>query len=237
VFVEGTTLVKLINPRVFIISLMMLTAAICSVTLKPTARLADDGPKVDLETMIPAQFANWNIDSTMAPIQVSPDVQAKLDVLYNQTLSRTYVNKRGERIMLSIAYGGDQSGDGTQVHRPEFCYVSQGFQLTKNIVDEVATSYGLLTVRRLFAVQRNRNEPITYWITVGNRATLPGIARKLAQLEYGLSGKIPDGMLVRISSLKTNEREAYQLHDVFIQELLGAVSERDRVRIAGRFAA
>ena len=34
---------------------------------------------------------------------------ALISKIYNQTLTRTYVNLRNERIMLSIAYGGDRA--------------------------------------------------------------------------------------------------------------------------------
>ena len=75
----------------------------------PKAKIADQEPKINLETMIPQQFGDWKVDETIVPLQVSPDLQAALDKVYNQTLTRTYVNSRDERIMLSIAYGADQS--------------------------------------------------------------------------------------------------------------------------------
>jgi EpsI family protein len=212
-------------------------AAIGAQALKPSRKMADASPPFELTRIIPGEFGDWKTDPSIRPISVSPEVQAMLDNIYNQTLARTYINSRGQRIMLSIAYGGDQAGEATQMHRPEFCYVAQGFQLTQNVVSQIVMDYGALPVRRLFAIQGSRNEPITYWITVGDRATLPGIGRKLAQLAYGLTGNIPDGMLVRVSSIDSDGREAYLLHDRFIRELLMAVPEQHRVRLAGRFAA
>jgi EpsI family protein len=84
-------------------------------------------------------------------------------------------------------------------------------------------------------VQGPRNEPITYWITVGEDQTLPGIGRKLSQLKYGLVGEVPDGMLVRVSSISRDQITAYQLQDKFVEQLLGAVNADTRVRLAGRF--
>ena len=158
----------------------------------------------------------------------------QLDALYDQTLTRTYINSKGQRIMLSIAYGGDQSGDKAQVHRPEFCYAAQGFQLSSNFESQIRTESGTLPVRRLKAVQGKRNEPITYWITVGDNVTLPGLGRKLIQLRYGLTGKVPDGMLVRVSSIDQDTANAYQVQDRFISDMLAAVNEQDRIRVAGR---
>lgn len=229
------------NRRYFVIPLLicllMVSATATAIALKPNQRMADLLPPLSLAKAIPEQFAEWRIDASIAPVSQSADVQAKLDEIYSQTLSRTYANTSGQRIMLSIAYGADQSGDGNQVHRPEFCYTAQGFQLISNIIGDLSTQYGTLPVRRLLAVQGYRNEPITYWVTVGDKATLPGIKRKLNQLAYGLTGTVPDGMLVRVSSIDTDSVNAYKLQESFIRDLLLAMAPQDRARVAGRFGA
>ena len=107
---------------------MMLAVAL-AIAMKPTMKLAENKPPVNLELMIPRAFADWKLDRSLAPIIASPDVQERLALIYNQTLSRTYVNLAGQRVMLSIAYGDNQATDDTQVHRPEFCYSAQGFRL------------------------------------------------------------------------------------------------------------
>lgn len=224
---------KLFDTRIIAIGILMLAAAGVAVAMKPTERLADKGAKVDLETMIPKQFGDWNLDPSIVPILPDPGVQAIVDKIYNQTLARTYVNGKNERVMLSIAYGGDQSGDATQVHRPEFCYSAQGFQVASSVASELLTQYGVIPVRRLFASQGQRREPITYWITVGDKATLPGLGRKLLQLRYGLTGKVPDGMLVRVSSIGARTEEQYKIQEAFVKNMLDAVKPADRVRLTG----
>lgn len=225
------------TPASLMICALMLIAMTMAILLKPHQRMADQLPALHLKNTIPEQFGGWRLDTTIIPVSQSADVQAKLEELYSETLARTYANAKGQRIMLSIAYGADQSGDGNQVHRPEFCYTAQGFQLLSNKVAALVTQYGTLPVRRLLAVQGARNEPITYWVTVGDKATLPGIQRKLNQLAYGLSGTIPDGMLVRVSSIDTNTGNAYQLQETFIRDLLQAMPVEERARVAGRFGA
>lgn len=219
------------------ICLLMVASAAMAVALKPHERMAETLPPLSLEKAIPRQFGDWRIDNTIVPITVSPDVQAQLDQLYSQTLSRTYTNSQGHRVMLSIAYGADQSGDGNQVHRPEFCYTAQGFQLLSSNIGGLITEYGTLPVRRLLAVQGERNEPITYWITIGDKATLPGLKRKLNQLAYGLTGTVPDGMLVRVSSINPNTESAYELQAKFVRDLLASMDPQDRIRAAGKFGA
>lgn len=214
---------------------LMLFASLAAPALSPRHKMADDGPKIDLNAMIPAQFGGWRIDTSITPVLAAPDVQAKLDAIYNQVLARTYINGQGQRIMLTIAYGGDQSGDGSQVHRPEYCYTAQGFKISENHSGTLATAYGDLPVRRLMTSLRQRLEPITYWITVGDRATLPGIGRKLEQIKYGLSGKVPDGMLVRISSIDPDKTHAYQVQQNFTLAMLASMKPDDRVKLTGNF--
>ena len=98
------------------IGIAMVVAAGLAIAARPTVRIVDQKARIDLERSIPIAFGEWQVDASVAPIAVSPDVQAKLNKIYNQTLSRTYVNGSGQRIMLSIAYGGDQSNDESQVH-------------------------------------------------------------------------------------------------------------------------
>lgn len=212
---------------------LMFAASTAAVALRPTHKLADAGPKVDLEAMIPKQFGDWRIDDTIRPVLPSPDQQAALDKIYNQVLARTYVNSRGQRVMLSIAYGGDQS-DSMQVHLPEVCYAAQGFQIKKASLGQLATEYGALPIKRLVASMNSRIEPITYWITVGEEVVNSGIKRKLAQLKHGITGSVPDGILVRASSIDRDESNAYQLQEAFFRDMLAGMQEADRNKVAGR---
>jgi len=52
-------------------------------------------------------------------------------------------------------------------------------------------------------------------------------------MRYGLTGRIPDGMIFRVSSIDPDQVRANQLHDRFINELLQAVSPAERTRLAG----
>lgn len=224
---------KTFNLRYYTIGLAMLVAAGLALVMTPLRKVADEGPKLDMETMIPKQFGDWKLDESIAPLIADPRQTALLNKIYHQTLSRTYVNARGERIMLSIAYGGDQR-DGMSVHKPEICYPSQGFQILKNITDTFSTGNSSIPVRRLVATQGQRIEPITYWTTVGDNVAVTGIKRKLYQLKYGLTGRIPDGLLFRISSIQSDDEQAYKMHDDFARTLLDALTPDGRLRLSGQ---
>lgn len=212
---------------------LMLAAAIASPMLRATNRLADQLPPIKLDTMIPRQFGEWKELTDVAQQVVDPEVQQKLDTIYGQILARVYVNAAGDRVMLSIAYGTNQGSDDFQVHRPEYCYSAQGFQVKEGQMSLVPYGNGSIPLQRLEAHQGRRHEPISYWITIGNKATLPGLSRKLLQLSHGLSGNIPDGMLVRVSSIDRDAGKQYQVHDQFIKAMLDAVDPLLRQRMAG----
>ncbi len=216
------------------LGLLMMSSAVVTKALTPSVRMADTQAKFDLETMIPKQFGEWAVDARMVPLQVDPETQAKLDRIYNQTLSRTYVNRTGERVMLSLAYGGDQS-DNTGLHRPEVCYAAQGFEVKKNTGALLVTGYGAVPIRRLVAVNGARHEPITYWITVGNKAINPGLDQRLLQLRMGLTGVVPDGILVRVSTITPDVAASYKVQDAFVNELLNSLDGSARARLIGVF--
>ncbi|MHB1098802.1 MAG: exosortase-associated protein EpsI, B-type [Burkholderiales bacterium] len=218
-----------------IISLVLLLGAGLAWAMKPIHKIADDHSKINLETLVPKQFGDWRLDEKAMPVVTNPEVQAVIDKIYNQTLTRTYINAKGERIMLSIAYGGNQS-DGLQVHKPEVCYPAQGFQIfntTKGSLplDKINES---IPVKRLVATQGERHEPITYWTTVGDQVALDGLQWRLAQLRYGLTGNIPDGLLFRISSIDPDDARAFALQDRFVNDLMGALNRNGRARLIGK---
>lgn len=215
-----------------VLGLAMLLTAVATRALTPATRLAQARERFDLAASIPMQFPGWSVDTGLAPVSPNPDSQAAIDKIYDQTLARTYIDASGQRVMLSIAYGGDQS-KALQLHLPEVCYVAQGFQIIQKGDGMMVTGFGTLPVKRLVARADMRNEPITYWITVGDQLTRGGVAQKLQLLAYGLSGKIPDGMLVRVSSITTDVPAAYQLQDGFSAAMLAALTPQSRARLLG----
>lgn len=200
----------------------VITAATAYI-LKPTYYLADFKTKIDLSNQIPIKFAGWQEDTSFVPVLPNPQVQAKLDVLYSSTLARTYINSKGQRVMLSVAYGSDQSSEVTAVHRPEFCYSAQGFKVTNLGLSSVPVGQRNIKVQHLLGVLGQRYEPISYWITVDETATLPGFGRKLIQIRYGLQNKIPDGLLFRLSTVGMKQDESFALQRQFLSDLAASM--------------
>jgi EpsI family protein len=210
----------------------MCTAAALGYVATPVLKLADQGRKLDLERVFPSMFGDWRIDENLPVILPSPEIQAKLDRIYNQVLSRTYINGLGERVMLSVAYGGDQS-DGTSAHKPEVCYPAQGFQILANRRQSLNIGSYQIGVRQLVSQLGSRVEPITYWIVTGNQVVTSAIEQKLAQIRFGIRGLIPDGLLVRVSSIDRDVDRAFRTQQTFIQSIVMGMDESQRSRVAG----
>jgi EpsI family protein len=215
----------------FLIAALMIAASIGAVVARPSVKLSDEKP-ILLETMVPKQFGDWSEQPQFFAQVVNPQTQETLDKLYSQILGRTYANSSGYRIMISLAYGSDQRGS-LQAHKPEACYPAQGFTLQKNEAGQLVTSFGDIPVRRLFTTMATRKEPVTYWFTVGDQAVMGRTQKKLVELRFGLTGRIPDGLLFRVSSIDPDQAHANQLHDQFVNQLLQAVPPAERKRLSG----
>ena len=215
-----------------VIALLMFAASGGAMLARPTLRAADVGQVISLEVMVPKQFGDWREEPQRYVQVVNPQTQQLLDKLYSELLSRVYVNASGYRIMLSLAYGSDQRGT-LQAHKPEVCYPAQGFLLRKIVGGTLVTGAGEIPVRRLYTTLGNRHEPVTYWFTIGDRAVEGKLQKRLVELSFGLTGRIPDGMLFRVSSIDPDEARAYRMQDDFVRQLLDSVPPPARKRLAG----
>lgn len=216
----------------FLLLALMVAASGLAIAIRPTQRIADMGTPVHLETMIPKSFGSWREEPQNQTLIIDPQQKELINLIYTQTLSRTYINPEGYRIMLSIAYGSDQS-DAKQVHRPEVCYPSQGFLLKNKQYGQLATTNGSIPVTRIETSLGQRNEPVTYWITVADRVVGPGLEKKLVEMSYGLRGKIPDGLLFRLSSIDSEPTRAYEKQNAFAAELLSSMTSENRQKFIG----
>ncbi|MCF6345311.1 MAG: EpsI family protein [Thiomicrorhabdus sp.] len=229
---------KMFNLPVIIISILMVFSYFTVNYLKPTEYMANLKNQESLKSIVPKQLGDWKASKIELALIKAPDVEESLNEIYSDILERHYKNKNSDDVFLSLAYGTDQSSDQNQVHRPEFCYPAQGFQIT-HIRDEKIKldAERTLLVRRLLATAPGRVEPITYWIVIGDKVTLPGVSRKLIQLKYGFSGKIPDGLLFRVSSITEDVELAYQNQDDFIKALFNQLDVKQKEFVFGRAVA
>lgn len=159
-----------------------------------TAKLAD---------LIPRQFGQWDTVKRGDVVVASEDEAAPVEGFYDQVLTRTYAAAGLPEIMLLIAYGSTQGGS-LQLHRPETCYPGQGFRLTDFSVSQANLDSSRPVAMRHFTAQRDeRTERVIYWTRVADRFPLNSAELYGVILSSVLKGVVPDGVLVRFSTIGT----------------------------------
>jgi len=216
-----------------VLGVLMLSAGVATKALTPTVKMADREAPLNLNRVVPEQFGDWHVDpDAQANVVPSPDVKANLDKIYDQILSRTYINSRGERMMLTITYGSQQTQD-LRAHRQEVCYAAQGFAINALTHETIDVAGHKVPVTRMFAEKEQRKEPVTYWFTMGNQVVLSRTERFMVQLKYSVAGVIPDGLLVRVSNLSGDPATAYALQHAFLNQLMATVDKTASVKLLG----
>lgn len=188
---------------------------------------------VPLESLFPQRVGEWVPDPVSSGLVRPAFEQAKRFQMYDQVLERTYVHPSGARVMVSVAYGRQQSV-GLQMHRPEVCYKAGGFSVGATEPGRIDLGGHVLPVTRLVATMPGRPEPITYWRMLGDEVVQDEASFKIRQFVSGLTRRrIDDGLLVRLSSIHPDARTAWRVQERFARDLAAALSEPQRVRVMG----
>ena len=188
------------NRIAFCIAALMVLASIGAVLARPTVKAADEGPPISLEHMIPRQFGDWRrraaalragrqsanpgtgLDKLLQPDPENPRIH-QFRRLPRDVVAR--VRQQPARLAAGAQARGLLSGAGFP-------------SIEKNTADQLESPFGEIPVRRLFGHLGARYEPVTYWFTVGRHAAVQGATqKKLVELRFGLTGRIPDGLLYR----------------------------------------
>lgn len=208
---------------------------------RATPRLEQGRETPPLAELIPERFGEWSAEpEAVAPVLLVPDVltdaEAAQSASYDDVLMRTYRHAGGASVMVAIAYGRRQTQE-LKIHRPELCYYAQGFSVSSlgersvRLDDELAVAS-----RALLTQNRDRVEVVTYWIRVGRHVVNDAWALRWSILRDGLEGRVPDGLLVRASTLAASaagtEREL-ALQQEFLADLYRAVPARAQRFLAG----
>jgi EpsI family protein len=143
-------------------------------------------------------------------------------------VGRGYTDGHGNIVMLMVAYGPVQNYR-LRAHRPEICYTAAGFRIFDKTDTTISYRDGAAPIKitRMIAERESRFEPVSYWMRVGNDISNGAIDHQLSRLKYGLRGIIPDGALVRVSTIGLPREAAFKLQDQFIRDLLAAVPPQE----------
>jgi EpsI family protein len=215
--------------RVCIAALVLMAAAAAGAWLAtPRLQAMRDAPR--LEASVPTAFGDWRMaQSAVAQVDVSQGVETVQEQPYDQTVMRTYVNSRGEQVLLALAWGERQRQD-VKVHRPEVCYPAQGYAIRGMAsgapIGTAGRAEPVPTTELLAESRGGGYEAVRYWIRIGNQYGGDGLSARWYILNEGFRGRIPDGILVRASQRLRSPDAAAQsqaLMAQFLSELVVAV--------------
>ena len=75
---------------------------------------------------------------------------------------------------------------------------------------------------------RRHRELILNWFRAKGAISNGVVDNQISRLKYGLRGIIPDGSLIRVSTIGLNKEASFKLQDQFIRELLTALPSQER---------
>ena len=188
--------------------------------------------KLDLDKLFPASFGPWQVDAAMQAFVRPAAAQGRRYQIYDQVLERSFVGPGGQRVMLSVAFGSEQSSS-LQLHRPEVCYRAGGYEVSDTHAAVLKLDDRAVPVTRLRAELPGRPEPVTYWTLLGGVVVADADSFRLRRLSFAARRELLDGMLVRVSSIDPDAPAAFEQHRLFAEELVRALPPADRAKVIG----
>lgn len=224
-------------PAVFVAVALMLSAAMSFIATPQSVGVTNEP---SLEDVVPKAFAGWREKpSTAIQVSLSTGDGTSMYQPYDQTVMRVYENEKGETVFLALAWGREQRQE-VKIHRPDLCYVAQGFKVDKLVSHEFqpisATSQRQILGKHMLARHGSTFEAVSYWMRIGSLFSENAFETRMHIFEQGFKGEIPDGILVR-ASMRGRDREsaenAFPVLDEFLHELVEATPENARRMLLG----
>jgi EpsI family protein len=184
-----------------------------------------------LGDIVPPRIGRWSHGDKQSVIVARAD-DAFPAAGSDQLVARSYRSADAPTVMLLIAYGSTQ-GATLQLHRPETCYPGQGFRLSDFSEPALALGGGRIQARRFTATRDQRVERLIYWTRIANSFPRNTAGEYAAILGSVVSGMVPDGVLVRLSTLTPDIAQADAALDRFAAELVRSVSPLGRRVLLG----
>ncbi|MBI0477215.1 EpsI family protein [Sphingomonas sp. MA1305] len=192
------TMTSPINRRSMLIGTALLGVGGVAMARQPKPASARVGREA-LDRLIPTRIGDWTYRDSSGLVLPPPD--ALSDSLYSGLVTRNYTAPDRLPIMLLVAYSNVQDGM-LQVHRPEVCYPAGGYRLSPTVVEEVPNGMGGNIPANTFSADGvSRTEQVLYWTRIGGFFPTSWFDQRVAVLRANLDGLIPDGVLVRVSTL------------------------------------
>jgi EpsI family protein len=222
--------------RSLLVSMVMIAAAVTAFWMQPDHPVNLSPPSQNLQALLPESLDEWKSAPSVQLITADREDDLSRQI-YSQVANRAYEDKDGNIVMLLFAYGQKQL-DGLQLHMPEVCYPAQGFTVSKPTLQTMVWRPDMppIIVKRMVAKREWRTEYVSYWMRIGNYMATGTMDRHVVSLRYGLEGAIPDGLLVRVSSISTDPARAFAIQEEFMRKYLQSLTMQGHVFLMGSLA-
>ena len=210
----------MLTRRKFALGLVFAGVAGAAAARQPSTHVDYLG-KRKLEDILPQKIGQWTFVSTSGLV-VPPEDQLSR-ALYSQLLTRVYDGEDGSAMMVLVAQSGSQTGI-LQIHRPEICYNAGGYALSDVEPHVIELPRREVPTMSMAASNGARTEQLLYWTRVGDHMPTSWRQQRLAVAVDNLKGRIPDAVMVRISTISNDRRAALASIDEFIREMLGSMT-------------
>ena len=145
------------NRIAFVIAALMFAASAGAIVARPDTKVADLGPPISLETMVPKQFGDWREEPQRVIQMVNPQTQ---ELLASSTARCWSVHiMTGDRVMLPCVFMRDHAAlcrlqSGGLLSAQGFTRANRGSQL--------ATPFGAIPAPSPFPTLGRARRPVTY---------------------------------------------------------------------------
>jgi EpsI family protein len=174
--------------------------------------------KEEFRADIPNQIGGWRSRKTAELVLPALD---ESDKLYDNLETRIYEGAGLPAMMALVAYSSVQQND-IQVHRPEVCYPAAGYPIVSSRTTQLKFDGETIDAREVVADRGGAYERVIYWVRVGDEFPATWIDQRIAMARANLQGKVPDGVLVRISTIEELGKSASSDLKAFIEAFLRA---------------
>ena len=219
-----------LDRRRLLIGGALLATAASAAALTPRTRIDLLG-KRKLEDVVPAQLGPWRFQSKSGLV-IPPEDELSAQ-LYSQLLTRVYVAPDPlPPVMLLVAQGASQTGV-IQVHRPEVCYPTGGYQLSPRALIEIPVPGDRIAASGFTATADSRIEQLLYWTRIGRDRPRTWAEQRISVARANLRGELPDAVLVRVSTLSPDPQTSFAHLRDFVRAFLGSLTPATRAFMVG----
>ncbi|MEO0878579.1 MAG: exosortase C-terminal domain/associated protein EpsI [Pseudomonadota bacterium] len=217
------------TPKALLASALMLAAAMFGGAVSPAGGTAGVTAPT-LERLLPDAFGVWSrVALSDAVLPQETDLGPGEAIAY-----RSYQDDLGRKVTLVAAYG-PPLGDSVRLHRPETCYVAQGFTIEDRKVETMSLSGAggwrrAVDIVHLATKSPARREAVTYWLRSGDTFTTDARATQFLSFQRGAAQL--DGAMIRVSS-QGDDDILFGLHQRFLNAFAAALDEEGAALLIG----